>query len=252
MTRSSYNDVRVCMVAYANYFTDARIKNYVDALLDAGACVDVFALGRRKGTRNDGTLFIRALASKHWGSHPAGYVIAQAIFMLKVVLFLCARSFRRRYDIIHVHNMPNILTLTGLPFKLFGTKVILDIHDTMPEAYATKFDYSLDSLPVKLLRLEENIAARCSDRIIATNVLHKDVLISHGLPGETIDIILNVGNGKIFKPKPTVTNGAELWLGYHGTIARRLGVLLIVDAMHLLKDVCPCLRLLCIGEGDDL
>ena len=39
----------VCIIAYANYYTDARIKNYVEALVKSGYAVDIFALGRLGG-----------------------------------------------------------------------------------------------------------------------------------------------------------------------------------------------------------
>ena len=249
---STKRPLRVAMVAYANYFTDARIKNYVDALLDAGASVDVFALGKVVGTYSDGKLFVDILGTKYGGTSSPGYIVAQVVFMLKATWHLLMRSLSGTYDIIHAHNMPNILSLTGLPFKLLGTKIILDVHDTMPEAYATKFDYPLESLPIKFLIAEQSISAACADKVITTNILHKEVLAGHGIPEKKIDLIFNVGNRKIFKPKPYYSNGQELWLGYHGTIAARLGVFLIVDALSLVKRDCPDVRFLCVGEGDDL
>ena len=47
------NPCTICMIAYANYFTDARIKNYVDALLKNGYQVDVFALGQPEPAQLD-------------------------------------------------------------------------------------------------------------------------------------------------------------------------------------------------------
>ncbi len=241
---------RIAMVAYANYFTDARIKNYVDALLDAGAVVDVVALGR--GSSSTERLFVCNLGTKYWGKSVAGYVLSQALFMIRAFWCLFMRSFSGKYAVIHVHNMPNVLALIGLPFKVVGTRVILDVHDTMPEAYATKFGLDAAGLPMKMLIAEEVLSAACADRVITTNTMHKEVLVEHGIPQGKIVLIYNVGNPKIFKPAQHTTNGKELWLGYHGTIARRLGVFLIIDALGLVKVECPEVRFLCIGEGDDL
>jgi glycosyltransferase involved in cell wall biosynthesis len=251
--------LRVAMIAYAHYFTDARIKNYVDALLDVGAHVDVFALGKEIGIYREGNLCIHSLDTKYQGESTILYVFLQAKFLLLAFWHLLLRSFVTRYDIVHAHNMPNILALAGVPLKIFGTKVILDVHDTMPEAYATKFGYDLDSVPVKILIAEQSLSAACADKVIATNIMHKEVLHAHGIREEKIDLIFNVGNRKIFsarspsdKPKPVPVNGQELWLGYHGTVAKRLGIMLIVDALSLLKENCPGVRFLCVGEGDDL
>ena len=248
----SKRPLKVAMIAYANYFTDARIKNYVDALLDAGAHVDVFALGKTVGSSRNGNLFVNNLALKFTGQSKLGNILGPAKFMIQAMMHLMFHSLRGRYDVIHTHNMPNVLALSGLPFKIFGTKVILDVHDTMPEAYATKFGYELDEFPVKVFVQEELLSAACSNRVITTNVMHKEVLVGHGIPHHKIELIYNVGNTKYFKPLSRGTNGQELWLGYHGTIAKRLGVFLIVDALGLLKKDCPGLRFLCVGEGDDL
>lgn len=242
--------VRIAMIAYANYYTDARIKNYVDALLGAGANVDVVALGR--GSSSDGGLFVCSLGSKYWGKGAAGYVLSQTLFMIRAFWCLLVRSLSGKYAVIHVHNMPNILALIGLPFKVAGTKVILDVHDTMPEAYATKFGLAASGLPIRMLVAEELVSAACADRVITTNTMHREVLVEHGIPQGKISLIYNVGNPKIFKPVHHKLNGQELWLGYHGTIARRLGVFLIIDALALVKAECPGVRFLFVGEGDDL
>lgn len=244
--------LRVAMVAYAHYFTDARIKNYVDALLDVGARVDIFALGKETGTHREGNLCINSLDTKYQGESTTTYMLLQAKFLFLAFWHLLRNSFGGRYDIVHVHNMPNMLTFAALPLKFVGTRVILDVHDTMPEAYATKFGYDLGSIPIKILIAEQSLSAACADRVITTNIMHKEVLHAHGIPDQKIDLIFNVGNRKIFKPTPFHANGQELWLGYHGTITRRLGVFLIVDALSLLKEDCPGVKFLCVGEGDDL
>lgn len=249
---STKRPLHVAMVAYAHYFTDARIKNYVDALLDAGATVDVIALGKRVGTNNHGKLVLHSVDTKYQGNSTITYVMLQAKFLLLAFWHLLRRSLVRKYDLVHVHNMPNILTLAAFPLRLLGTKVILDVHDTMPEAYATKFGYEIDSFPIRVLAAEQSIAAACADFVITTNTMHKEVLIAHGIPEQKIGLIYNVGNEKIFKPKSSNVNGQELWLGYHGTIAKRLGIFLIVDALSQLKETCPGVKFLCVGEGDDL
>src|SRR5215831_195300 len=160
--------LRVAMVAYASYFTDARIKNYVDALLDVDASVDVFALGKVLGKHTEGRLHVNTLGRKYTGASSIAYFAVLMIFMAKTAWYLCLSALGGRYDIIHVHNMPDFLSLVGLPFKLFGTKVILDVHDTMFEAYATKCGYELNSLPIRLLVAEQAVSAACTDKVITT------------------------------------------------------------------------------------
>jgi len=204
----------VCMIAYANYYTDARIKNYVGALLKTGYEVDVFALGNIEPTRPGLRVF--CLMPKVWRGSVLPYVLSQCWFLLMVMFRVGAAFFRQRYRVVHVRNMPDFIVFGALIPKIFGAKVILDVHDTMPEAYATKFDLPLDHILVKLLRLEERFSAAFANYLITTNDLHKEALVEHGIPSGKISIIMNVGNENIFRPQTSAHKGNGLVLAYKG------------------------------------
>jgi glycosyltransferase involved in cell wall biosynthesis len=242
----------VCCIAYANYHTDARIKNYVDALLRNGYRVDVVALGDR-GQHVPPGVRLYLLMRKVWSDNPLWYAAAQLAFALAATLLVTALFVTRRYRVVHVHNMPNFLAFCALPVRLLGARTILDVHDTMPEAYATKFGLRLGHPLIAALRAEERASAAISDAVIATNVLHKEVLVRHGIPERKIEIVMNVANPRFFDvggAPPARPPAGEVLLMYHGTIARRLGLDLIVEAFAGAADECPGLRLLVVGEGD--
>ncbi len=132
----------ICMIAYANYFTDARIKNYVDILLKNGYRVDVFALGQLEATRPGLRVF--CLMTKVWSKSVFPYILSQMLFFLVATVRVTFAFYQERYSIVHIHNMPDFIVFAALIPKIFGAKVILDVHDTMPEFYATKFNISLD------------------------------------------------------------------------------------------------------------
>jgi len=239
------------MIAYANYFTDARIKNYVETLLQSGYQVDVFALGVPEPPRDGLRVF--CLMPKVWSQSILPYVLSQLCFLLLATFLVGARHLRRRYELIHVHNMPDFLVFAALMPKILGTRVILDIHDTMPEAYATKFDLPLDHLLIRLIRLEERVSAALADHVITTNDLHKEALVGHGIPSEKITIIMNVANEKVFRPRSDASQQTTgLTIAYHGTVARRLGIDLILEAIHQIQPACPNLHFLLIGDGDGM
>jgi len=54
-------------------------------------------------------------------------------------LFIARRQFSTRYQLIHVHSVPDFLVFAAIVPKLLGTPVVLDIHDVLPEFYASKF-----------------------------------------------------------------------------------------------------------------
>jgi glycosyltransferase involved in cell wall biosynthesis len=239
------------MIAYANYYNDARIKNYVETLIKNGFEVDIFALGTHK-LNEQKTVRVFTVMQKYWGDNALFYALSQLWFFCIVTFQLSISIFRRHYRIIHVHNIPDFLVFCAILPKLFGAKVILDIHDTMPEAYATKFDLPLTHPLVTLSKIEEKLSAWFAKQVITTNDLHKEVIASHGVPTSKIDIILNLGNENIFRPVQREKTMSGLTLSYHGTIAERLGIDLIVKAIAKAREFCPDLHLLLIGEGDYL
>lgn len=237
-----------CMIAYANYFTDARIKNYVEALLKEGYQVDVYALGQHEPTRPGLRVF--CLMPKIWSRKVWPYLFSQLWFFILATLRVSVAFVQNRYTIVHVHNMPDFIVFAALIPKLFGAKVILDVHDTMPEAYATKFDLPLSHPLIELLRFEERLSAAFADHVITTNDLHREVLVGHGIRSKKISIIMNVGNEKIFQPQKRRVSRNGLILSYHGTVAERLGLDLILDAIQQVRSSCPNLRFILIGDGD--
>ena len=241
----------VCMIAYANYFTDARIKNYVEALLKEGYEIDVFALGSNDSAAQPG-LRVFSVMEKYWGKSALRYAISQLWFTWRTALLVSWYFLKKHYCLVHVHNIPNFLVFSAIIPKLNGAKIILDVHDTMPESYATKFDLPLNHFLINMLRWEERLSAWFSDQVLTTNKLHKEVLCSHGVSKNKIDVILNVGNKRVFCPTRDRKPHNELMLVYHGTITERLGIDTILKAVALASKECHSVRFLLIGEGDFL
>jgi glycosyltransferase involved in cell wall biosynthesis len=236
------------MIAYASYFTDARIKNYVSALLKEGYEVDVFALGEPEPT--PAGLRVFCLMKKVWSRYACVYLLAQLAFLVIATFWVGLACLQRRYALVHVHNIPDFVVFAALIPKLMGAKVILDIHDTMPEAYATKFNLSLKHPLIGLVRFEERLSAAFADHVITTNDLHKETLVGHGIPTGKVSVIMNLANETIFCPQPSTEPHDDLVLVYHGTIAERLGIDLILQAIERVRDSCPRLKFILIGDGD--
>jgi len=244
----NHNSHTICMIAYANYFTDARIKNYVDILLKNGYEVDVFALGQPEPARPGLQVF--CLLPKVWSKKLLPYILSQLWFLLLVSLRINLNFARKHYSLIHVHNMPDFIVFGALIPKLFGAKVILDVHDTMPEHYASKFNLPLNHHLIKLIQIEERISAAFCDHVITTNDLHKEALVEHGIPANKISIIMNLGNPVIFHPIAKGEFTIGLTLGYHGTVAERLGIDLILKAIQHSRQYCQNISFVLLGDGE--
>ena len=64
--------------------------------------------------------------------------------------------------------------------KLLGASVLLDVHDLMPELYASKFGLADAHPMIRLLRALERRSVAFADRAISVHRPHLDALVRHG------------------------------------------------------------------------
>jgi glycosyltransferase involved in cell wall biosynthesis len=173
-------------------------------------------------------------------------------FLAAASIACLRRMARGQLDVVHVHNLPDFLVFAGLLPRFAGRKVVLDVHDSIPETFAAKFSNA--SLVRKALCLEERLSALIAHRVICVNLPQRDVLVSRGIPDGKTFISMNVPDPKIFR-SPHVPNAVDpkrLHLVYHGTMARRLGVDFLIRSVALIQNRIPGVRLHLWGNGDDL
>jgi glycosyltransferase involved in cell wall biosynthesis len=246
--------MKVCMLAYAHYINDARIKSYVRTLESQGHLVDVIAL-RAEGesaieVRPSGTVF--RVMHKYQGARAVMYLCSYLAFFLKSALLLARRSFGQRYELVHVHNMPNALVFATLIPKLLGARVMLDIHDLMTVNYMAKFNTRENDLPVRLLRMEQRLSAMFADHLFCADDNQRDYLLAHcGVPGQKVTVLMNLPNVELFTPVKAENKSSIFRIVYHGTVAHRLGIDLLVRAMAKVVSQIPA-ELWIYGAGDYL
>jgi glycosyltransferase involved in cell wall biosynthesis len=245
------------MIAYTNYATDARVRREAETLAAHGFRVRCLALNTGTG-RSEVVLNgveVRELGvRKYRGKSAVAYVGSYLCFMLAASVASLGLLVRRELDVLHVHNIPDFLVLAGVIPRLAGKKVVLDVHDSVPETFATKF--SGGSIVWKALCLEERLSAFVAHKVICVNHPQRDTLVARGIPGSKTHVALNIADPAIFNRSSangrTRPAGGTLNLVYHGTMAERLGVDLIIRAAAQLRERVPGLRLHLWGHGDDL
>lgn len=254
----------VCMIAYTGYARDTRVRREAETLALNGYKVSF--LVPRSGTaekaktyEQDGVSVIELNTTKYCGKSKISYLFSYLYFTL-ACFFVCTwRCLKGHIDVVHVHNMPNFLVFTALLPRLLGKKLILDIHDTVPETYMAKFGDAGQSPSVAfwLFCLEEKICCCLAHKIICVNHTQKDVLVQRGIPGNKIEISLNVPDHRRFGMNSERRNQDPMEptpgfkLVYHGTLARRLGLDLAIKAVADLTGRIPDIEFHIIGGGDD-
>jgi glycosyltransferase involved in cell wall biosynthesis len=148
--------------------------------------------------------------------------------------------------------MPNALVFAAIAPKFLGARLALDVHDLMTANYMAKFGAGENSLPVKLLKLEQRLAAMFSDRVFCADHNQQDYLVEYcKIPRQKITALMNLPNVELFKPVITDKKTGVFRIVYHGTIAHRLGIDLMLKAMARVAGRIPA-ELWIYGSGDYL
>ena len=247
------------MVAYTIYPSDARVRREAETMAaQSGYDVSILVLKERSEPRRyplDGVEIIELDIAKYRGKRKLSYFFSYFHFLFLALVEITRRFARRRIDIVHVHNMPNFLVMAAIIPKLCGRPIILDIHDSMPETYAAKFSGKANPLLKALLVWEERISALLADRIICVNHVQKEAIASHGLASDNITVVLNAPDPRRFpaaRKNSAIGKREHFDIVYHGTITKRLGIDIALEAIHHLKSLIPGIRFHVLGTGDDL
>jgi glycosyltransferase involved in cell wall biosynthesis len=243
------------MIAYTNYAIDARVRREAETLASNGFRVCCLT-NRNQDTATQYVLNgveVRELrVPKYRGKSTVAYMLSYVRFLVVAAVACVGRLVKGQLDVVHVHNLPDFLVFAAFVPRLAGKKVVLDIHDSVPETFATKF--SGNPVLHKALCLEERLSAAVAHRVICVNDPQRDVLVGRGIPISKTFVSMNVPDPKIFGagPSPDRAPNGHFNLVYHGTMAERLGVDLVIRAAAQLRDRIPCLTLHLWGGGDDL
>jgi len=194
---------------------------------------------------------------KYRGKSNGAYIRSYVIFLILALVACTVLTLRRRLDVVHIHNMPDFLVFSAIVPRLLGMKVILDVHDSMPETYASKFGKS-SRLIFRALCLEESVCCRLAHRVICVNDIQRSTLVGRGIPQSKTDVVLNVPDHYIFGWNDTNGRGsgngapASFRAVYHGTVELALGLDLVVEAVSRLHRDIPELECHILGTGKDL
>jgi len=243
---------KIAVIAYTTFSTDSRVQKEAQAAFDAGYSVDVYTLNETNLKNFDHFNFYFSQSGQYKGRGKVKYTSAYLKFFLFTLFLVTKNSSAKRYKIIHVHNMPNFLVFTALIPKLFGAKIILDIHDLVPEIYSVKFGLQLTHPIIKLLYLEERLSARFANEIISTNKFHTERFKKNRITNKNFTEIINVASSKTFNYVSNKNyNSNVLNIIYPSTLSLRLGVGILIDAISFLKQKNIPVKLKIFGDGED-
>lgn len=254
-TRDKNKQIRVCMIVQQVYDTDARVMRYAEALLEQGVSVDVLSTpGEEKlPVVRGNNLRVYTIPLPHTSQSLAAYLFEYLLAMLFFSFQLLFLHLRQPYDIIHVHNMPDFLVFAAFLPRLFGARLILDIHDPMPEFYQAKFQKAASHPLVRLMVWQEWLSAAFSHAVLTANPTFKENLIKRGIPAAKITVTQNLPDAKVFDRQrfQRVNDPSKPFiLLYPGTVAPRYGLDVAIRSLPVLIPEIPNIRLRIIGDDN--
>lgn len=246
------------MVTYSGYPEDERPRRAIDALREAGMTIDLICLGQgnsKKREISDGLNVLR-VPMKHRRGGKLTYILQYGSFIFVSSLIFALRAFTRGYDLVYVHNMPDILVLSALVPKALGARVILDLHDPMPELMSTIYDLDKDSLSVRFIRAMEKWSISRTNLVLTVNLACKRIFAARSCRPEKILVVMNTPDCKIFpfhavqeQPSTQPDEAKPFVMMYHGTLVERNGLDLAVEALAIVREKIPTAELRVYGPS---
>lgn len=138
---------------------------------------------------------------------------------------------RHKFRVIHLCNPPDLLFLVAWPFKLFGVRVIFDVHDLWPEMFEAKFRKR--NLLYWAVRGAQRLNYACADVVLATNETNRQAALTNGRKApESIFLVRTAPKipDTTLPADPQLKKGRRFLVGYVGVMGSADGVDVLIRA----------------------
>ncbi len=247
------------LVTHSYYEEDPRVRRQAEAILATGRPVEVIALKRPEDAPEgevDGVRVRRIDVQRHQGAGLGTYLGEYLAFFVRVALTLVRSHPRRRYALVQVATLPDWLVFAALPLRLAGVPVILDLHESMPDFFRSRFPRAANPIVHRSLLLAERLSIGAATHALTVNDALRDRLIGLGVAPGHISVVRNTPALARFNPaaheaRPFMADGT-LRLVYAGALTPTYELDVAIRAVARLGAVRPALdvHLDIYGRGD--
>ena len=246
---------RICMITHSIYETDNRVTRYANSLAERGDIVDVLALKRDVSSPDEevvGGVNVHRLQvrSRKDQTAKSSYLFPILRFQALATWWLSRKELGEHYDLIHVHNIPDFLVFSAWLPKLMGAKVLLDIHDMVPEFFSSKFKGGDNSRLVNALKWIERVSASFASHVVISNHLWQKVYTTRSAHEGHCSIFINWVDKKMFFPRERKRNDGRFIISFPGGLQWHQGLDVAIRAMARLKQTLPHADFHIYGDGN--
>jgi len=260
--------IRVCAITCDCYPDDPLVRRTAEAAASAGYEYHVICSmrdGQMKHEVFNGVHVHRIRIPSKKGK-PLGRITARPLGVMLMLwtlfAFLVFQKVARlhlglRFDVIHVHNLPDYLVFSALVPRILRAKVILEVQDVAPELMAAKSKGIYRTITVALAKWQERLSTAFADHVLTVGWPFEQPLLKRGVRPEKLSSVLNSADPNIFQERKRsapflgeATAERPIIVMYHGTLAERNGLDVAIRAIAKARTAAPHLRLYVKGGGE--
>lgn len=167
----------------------------------------------------------------------AAYLLEYGLAILAQLRLALAIRLRRRIDVVHICNPPDLLFLAALPLVVAGARLIYDHHDATPELMIAKGQRE-SGLLVRLTTLFERLTYRYAHVSIETNDSFREIALKRGgMSSEDVFVVRSAPDIERFakaRPNEKWKRGRKYLVGYVGIMGSQDSLDCLIDAANLI------------------
>ncbi|MEO7665236.1 MAG: glycosyltransferase, partial [Candidatus Limnocylindrales bacterium] len=166
-------------------------------------------------------------------------------FFAHAGLALVRAQPRRHYALVQVATLPDWLVFAALPLRLIGVPIVIDLHESMPDFFRSRFPGASNPVVHAALRLAERASIAAATHAITVNDALRDRLLALGVSPERLDVVRNTPSLARFDaaahPDRAFMADGTLRLAYAGALTPTYEVDVVLRAVALLASGHPAL-----------
>jgi glycosyltransferase involved in cell wall biosynthesis len=255
----------VAIVRHSFYPFELNVKREAEALRDAGFEVNVICL-RGPGEAAEETIEgvrVYRLPIGHRRGKILRYLWEYNAFFILATSKLARLHRRHHFAAVQVNTMPDYLVFAAWFPKMTGAKVVLHLHEPVPELFQTMFPnrWYTRAFVWTVTRVEQ-AAIRFADRVLTVTDQMRDNYVRRGADPAKFTVVVNVPDDRHFRreryhhlrPRIEAIKAEERARGVfrvltHGAIEERYGFDTIVRAIAHARERVPGIQFRFMGAG---
>jgi len=255
----------VGMLVHACYLRDARVRRQAEFLADEG--FDVHVVSAKSASRTNGCVepnyeivnkvHIHRLPLRKKRGSKLRYVFEFVSMTILGAWKITLLHLRKKFKVVHIHNMPDFLVVAGLISRWLGAHLVLDIHDPMSELFQQTYDMKESHPMIKVIKLQERLGYKLAESLLTVSIpMAENIAKKRGCAVDTIRVLHNFPNLKLFpvheRQKPWPYNSNNIVFLYSGTVTEHYRLDTAIRAFAMVSRQIPNIRFQILGDGNRL